>query len=175
MRAGAPSRLPSCIIGDRVPQSCDLIGALHAGPSFPGRLHPAVAACTPCSAAMADDVEELKAKLAKVGRAPLCRPSEPAACRCGNRHPACLPLPHLQAVAKGKTQYQELKAVKQREAELQARIAQLEGQVGTAGPAAAAAEPPPAANQEEVAELQAKLERVGAVASLWFGPQSFEC
>ena len=80
-------------------------------------------------------------------------------------------------MAKGKTQYQELKAVKQREAELQARIAQLEGQVHPAGPApaAAAAEPPPAANQAEVAELQAKLDKVGAVASLWFGPQSYEC
>lgn len=135
-----------------------------------------------------EELEETKAKLTKVPAARAARPRAGGR-RCatggGRREqpppPAPQPTAHLpsalcppQAVAKGKRQYDELKEVKQREGELQARVQELSRLLEAAGggggavngePAANGAPPAPAASQAELEELRAKLDKVGSVGS----------
>lgn len=69
----------------------------------------------------------------------------------------------LQAVAKGKAQYAELARAKQRQAELELRLAELEQQRGAVAGDAAQPANGQAANGEAVRELQAQLAKVGPV------------
>lgn len=117
--------------------------------------------------------EELRAKLAKAStpRGPFCGSAaatpqlpQPLAPRSPITRALLFMPPALQAVAKGKKQHD---IFKKREADLAARVAELEQAAAAAAastdagpaPAAAAAAALPSALQEEVEELRAKLEK----------------